>query len=117
MATITAVEQSLTGISTIAKKWLWEQLTTANTDGNAVNVSAAAVSITVQVIGTFGATSVGIQGSNDGTNWFVCKDQTGTAIAITSAGGVSLSDLPLYVRPLLTGGGGTTDIDVIMLVR
>jgi hypothetical protein len=116
MATITAAVSLLQGISTLAKRWLWETLTSVNLDGSAVAVAEATVSLTFQATGTFGGTSVAIQGSNDGTTWFALRDQTGTAMAFTAAGGASSSDLPLYVRPLLTGGSGV-DVDVSVLVR
>lgn len=116
MSTITLTEPSMAGVSSVAKSFSWTPLTETNADGSAANVAFATVSITVQVRGTFGGTSVAIEGSMDGTNWFTCKDATGTAIAITSAGGCSLSDLPVYIRPKLTGGSSAS-ITVVALVR
>jgi hypothetical protein len=116
MATITAAVSSLQGISALAKKWIWETLTSVNLDGSPVAVAEAGVSLTVQAIGTFGGTSIAMQGSNDGTNWFPLPNHAGVAMVFTSAGGASTSYLPLYVRPLLTGGSGV-DVDVSVLVR
>jgi hypothetical protein len=62
----------------------------------------------LQVSGTFGGATAKVQLSNDGTNWVDAKDLSGTAIAITAAGGAEFSTAAVYVRPLVTGGSGTS---------
>ena len=59
---------------------------------------------TVQVSGTFGSATVVVEGSNDGTNWFALTKPAATAISFTAAGGASIVENPLYVRPKSTGG-------------
>ncbi len=94
----------------------WEAL------GNADSGTAFAVpfktSITMQAIGTFGAATVTLQGSNDGTNWapLQWKGKTATALALTSAGIAEAVECPAYIRPTTTGGTGT-DIDVIIALH
>lgn len=75
-------------------------------------------SMTVAVSGTFGAAgSVTVQGSLDGTNWFAMTDAQGNAITKTSAGIEEIVEAPRYVRPLVTGGDGTTSLTVKILCR
>lgn len=62
---------------------------------------------TVQAVGD--ATSVAIQGSMDGTNWFALTDSAGDTIALVGASKtISLiRENPLYIRPFITGGSST----------
>lgn len=73
---------------------------------------------TVQVTGTFGTGgSVTIQGSNDKTNWFALTDPQGNAITKTAAGLELIMEAPLYLRPIVTAGDGTTSLTVSILCR
>lgn len=58
---------------------------------------------TVQVSGTF--TSVTIQGSNDKTNWIVLNDPQGVDLVLTAPGMAQIAENPLYIRPVIVGGG------------
>ena len=93
----------------------WETLTTTNLTGTPV-VSGRYPDKTAQATGTFGASaSIALDGSNDGTNWFACTNATGSAIALTAATqGDLMVENPLYIRPILTNGDGSTDIDVVV---
>lgn len=69
---------------------------------------------TFQVFGTFGGASVTIQGSNDGVNWATLNDATGVALVLTSTKLIRRTDdVPRYVRPLVTAGDGTTNLNVV----
>ena len=70
----------------------------------------------IQVVGTFGGSSVTLQGSNDKTNWIDIKDRDGTLIATTAAGGAEFSTSYLYLRPLVTGGT-SDDLDIFIVLR
>ena len=73
---------------------------------------------TVQFLGTFGTGgSVSFEGSNDGTNWLVLTDPQGNAITKTAASMEFVTETPLYVRPRVTAGDGTTDLTVILFAR
>lgn len=73
---------------------------------------------TVQFDGTFGAGgSVSLEGSNDGTNWFVIKDPSSTAITKTAAGISAVLEHPLQVRGHATAGDGTTAIVMRLMAR
>lgn len=73
---------------------------------------------TVVVRGTFGAGgSLTMQGSMDGTNWYTLTDPQGNALTKTSAGIEMVVEAPLYIRPLVTAGDGTTSLTVELLCR
>jgi hypothetical protein len=62
------------------------------------------------VDGTFGSTSVALQGSNsqDNEHFTPLKDVFDNVIAISSAGKEQVAENPLSYKPVLTGGSGTT---------
>lgn len=63
----------------------------------------------VQALGTFGGAAVAIQGSNDGgTTWYTLDDPQGTDLSFAAAGGKAISEVPLLMRPSLTGGAGSS---------
>jgi hypothetical protein len=73
---------------------------------------------TVAITGTFGVGgSVTLQGSNDGSNWFALTDMQANAITKTAAGMELVMEAPLYIRPLVTAGDGTTSLTVTLFCR
>jgi len=94
----------------------WEALVSGSLDGIGVPVAKFADK-TVQVIGTFDTATITIQGSNDNTNWFTLTELDGTALVWTAAYGAAISESPWYIRPLVSSVGGSTDLDVLLLVR
>jgi hypothetical protein len=68
--------------------------------------------------GTFGTGgSISLKGSNDGTNYFVLTDQGATAITKTAAGISAVAEKPLFVRPEVTAGDGTTALACRVVMR
>lgn len=73
---------------------------------------------TVQILGVFGVGgSVSFEGSNNGTDWLVLTDPQGNAIIKTGAAMEFVTETPLFVRPRVTSGDGTTNLSVIMFAR
>lgn len=70
----------------------------------------------VQVEGTFGAATVVLEGSNDGTNWHTLRDPTGAALSFTTAGLKAVMETTLHVRPKSTGGTASS-VTVTLLGR
>lgn len=70
----------------------------------------------VQVVGTFNAGTVTIEGSNDGTNWAALTDPQGNALAIKSAKIEQISEITRFVRPRVTAGTGVS-VTVIFALR
>jgi hypothetical protein len=61
----------------------------------------------VQVVGTFATSTVVLQGSNDGTNWFTLNSPQGTALSFTASGILAVQEHCRYMRPSVSGGTGT----------
>lgn len=69
----------------------------------------------VQVAGTFGTTSVAIQGSNDGTNFASLNDPTQTVIAITGPKIQAILENTVLVKPVTTGTDVTQSLTISIL--
>lgn len=93
--------------------YTWPSVPTGNV-GNGVDISAFMGPVSVQVEGTIGTGSYGIQGSNDGTNWETLKDINGTALsALTALGVFSIGTRTRYVRPNIAGTGSTLSVTLV----
>ena len=89
----------------------WENLGTGD-QGNGVLLGSLSDK-TVQVTGDFsGVAILNMEGSMDNTIWSPLTDAQGTAIAFGSAGIEIILENPLYIRPSVGAGDGSTDIDV-----
>lgn len=73
---------------------------------------------TLQVHGTFGSGgTLGLFGSNDGVNWAIASDNTGTNLSITTVKVRNIFDGPLWYKPMLTGGDATTNLSALISLR
>jgi hypothetical protein len=70
----------------------------------------------VQIAGTFGAATVVMQGSNDGTNYAPITDPQGNSISKTSAAIEAMTELCRYVKPTFSGGTGQS-VTVTMMCK
>jgi hypothetical protein len=70
----------------------------------------------VQFSGTFAAT-IALAGSNDGANFETLTDPLGVSISSTSADLKQIMEFTHSIKPVLTGGDGTTDIDVTVCAK
>ena len=117
MATITPTVTKLGGDdSTVKVKF--EELTQTNADGSPIAWVQWA-DRSVQVLGTFGTGgTLTIEGSNDGgTTWATLTDPQGNSLAIQAAKIESITEICELVRPRVTAGDGTTDLDVYFVLR
>lgn len=98
--------------------YLHEWTGLANSEnGDSVSFPGAA-DRTVQVGGTFSTGGeVTIQGSNDGVNWVTLTDLGDNDLVFTAAAIEVIAEAPLHIRPSITGGDGSTAIDVSILAR
>lgn len=118
MATKDAVQQATVGLpSGSTRYWKWSNLTSTDTVGSSVPVGFAGLCLTFLIQGTWGTGTLTIQGSFDDVNWFTVNKVTGTAATATSDTFLSLSDLPLFVRPSLSGANGTDNVNIHLLIR
>jgi hypothetical protein len=95
----------------------WLTLTSTNTAGIPVELSAWG-DRSVHIFGTVGGATLVIQGSNDGVNWVTLNDVANGSLSFTAIDVLyQIQEVPRYIRPSTSGGGGTQDIDVVMLMR
>lgn len=88
----------------------------ADDDGEPVRLAVYS-DRSIQVAGTFGGASVTIGGSNDGVTYHALTDTNGDPLTLTSGALKAIIELPVYLKPRLFGGDGTTDITVILAGR
>ncbi len=69
---------------------------------------------TVQVTGTFDSATVTMQGSMDGSNWTNLTTNGVTAASLTAAGMLWLWETPLYIKPLISGGGSNQSLTIVI---
>jgi len=98
-----------------AKKISWVGMADAETGAAAGYPQFADRSI--QVTGTFDSASVSIQGSNDGTNYASLTDPQGNALTFSSAKIEAVQELTNYLRPVTSGGAGSADLNVYLIMR
>src|SRR5574343_930143 len=112
MATITIASNHPDNPSVGIGGWKWLLLTATDDTGSPLLIDRR-TDRSVQVSGTFGAGgTLVIEGSNDGTNYYTLNDLQGTALSFTSARLEGISEMPLYIRPRVTAGDGTTSLNV-----
>lgn len=71
----------------------------------------------MQVSGIFGGASVSLQGSNDGVNWSVLHDTQGNSLTASTSKLAVVAEATRYVKPVVTGGDGTTSLTVTILMK
>lgn len=90
-------------------------LTAAMETGNAY-CTALFKPVSVQYEGTWDSATLVLAGSNDETNFVTLQDGLGNGISVTDDGFDDIGQHPAYVRPSISNGSGSEDINVTMLV-
>ena len=119
MATIAVVTGKTQEFNEKSILHLWETLTTTNSDGAPVKLTGAYL-CDVQVLGTFGiGGTVLIEGSlvesPGASDWATLNDVQGNALSFTAAKIEKVQEEVLWIRPRVSGGDGTTDLDVRLM--
>jgi len=118
MAVIPVTGQVLETLYGRAHKAMWIEIGQGDTCDPAPNAQFSDRS--VQAVGTWGGATLVMQGSNDGgTTWANLQDAEGNAISFTANDFKQLLEVSGHIRPSISGGDGTTDIDVhlVMVAR
>lgn len=69
----------------------------------------------VAFTGTWNSASATLQGSNDGTNYYVLTNEQGVAVSATANSMQTVGTNPLYIKPVMTGAtSGSIVIDLII---
>lgn len=71
----------------------------------------------IQVSGTFGGATIAIQGSIDGVEWGTLGNAQGDPLSFTSGRIEAVAELVAFIKPVITGGDGTTAITVSLIAR
>jgi hypothetical protein len=97
----------------------WTPLTTTNSDGDPISYASNGMGgVTFQVNGTFGSGgTVLVEGSNNGINWYTLSDQANSPVSFSAAGLKTVRDQPLFMRPRVSAGDGTTSITVVAALQ
>lgn len=97
----------------------WQGLTDDTSDTGAPADLKNHADRSVQLIGTLGAGGAcTIQGSNDGgINWATLNDPQGDPLVLTALGIYQILEYAKEVRPAITAGDGTTDLDLYIHAR
>lgn len=88
----------------------------ANDDGQPVRLAVYS-DRSIQVTGTFGGASLTIGGSNDGVTYHALTDTQGNALTLTTGALKQVVELPIYLKPRVFGGDGTTNLSVVLSGR
>ena len=87
---------------------VWTPFNEADTEGTPENF-ARYRSVTIQVKGTFGSSTMHIRGSADGSSYQTLRDKSGSnALTFTAAGVKELNEIPRFIRPELISGSGAS---------
>lgn len=96
--------------------WTWAGMTNGVDGSPASNAEHADRS--VQVFGTFGVGGqVTLFGSNNLNDWSPLTDPQGNNLVISQAKIEQITECVLYVKPVCTGGDGSTSLTVVILGR
>lgn len=88
----------------------------ANDDGEPVRLAVYS-DRSIQVSGAFGGASVTIGGSNDGETYHALTDTSGEPLTLTAGALKQIVELPVFLKPRVFGGDGTTNLKVVLSGR
>jgi hypothetical protein len=115
MASITPTKETQDNGTTVIMTWA--AITTTDTEGEPIRFNPWG-DRTIQAVGNFsGGATIALHGSNDGTNYSAIRDVSDAAIALAVDEIQTVQEVPLYVKPVIAGGDGSADIDVILVMR
>lgn len=88
----------------------------ADDDGQAVRLAVYS-DRSIQVAGTFSGATVTIAGSNDGETYHALTDTQGEPLTLTSGALKQIVELPVFIKPRVFGGDGSTNLKVVLSGR
>lgn len=115
MATVTPVTTFPFETSLDVAVTTWSPMA-ADDDGEPVRLAVYS-DRSIQIAGTFGGASVTIGGSNDGVNYHALTSTDGEPLTLTAAVLKQIVELPIFIKPRIFGGNGTTNLSVILAGR
>ncbi len=88
----------------------------ANDDGEPVRLAVFS-DRSVQVTGEFSGASLTIAGSNDGITYHALHDTGGSLLTLTESALRQIVELPVWIKPRVFNGDGSTSLNVILAGR
>jgi hypothetical protein len=88
----------------------------ADDDGEPVRLAVFS-DRSIQVTGEFGGASITIGGSNDGVTYHALTSTDGAPLTLAAAALKQIVELPIFIKPRVFGGDGTTNLQVILAGR
>ena len=73
------------------------------------------LAMSVQISGTFGGATIAMQHSNDSTTYATLADLFGVAVSTTVGNVFEASSSAVYIRPIITGGTGSSVVARLVL--
>lgn len=109
------VNKALASVST--QIIAWGSVPEGNT-GQPLSFAHAYADRSIQCEGIFGVGGSGqLEGSNDGINYHVLRDAFGNLLVFTAGAIAQVAELPIFVRPNVTGGDGATSLTFTLALR
>jgi hypothetical protein len=88
----------------------------ADDDGEPVRLAVYS-DRSIQISGEFDGASITIGGSNDGVTFHALTSTDSVPLTLTEAALKQIVELPIWIKPRIFGGGGATNLTVIMAGR
>jgi hypothetical protein len=88
----------------------------ADDDGEAVRLAVYS-DRSIQIAGELGGAVVTIGGSNDGETYHALTSTSGETLTFTEGGLKQIVELPIFLKPRVFGGDGTTNVKVVLSGR
>lgn len=115
MAVIPFVGAQAPGLNQTANVASWSNLASGDV-GQSIQMPAHA-DRSIQVDGTFGGSTVSIEGSNDDINYYTLSDPQGNPLTLLSGKLKQILEVTRYIRPKVVGGAGASVKATILVVR
>lgn len=93
----------------------WDGLL-ADDDGEPVRLAVYS-DRSIQVAGEFGGATVTLGGSNDGVTYYALTATDGSPLTLTAGALKQIVELPVWLKPRVFGGTGSTNLKVILAGR
>lgn len=96
------------------ERFFWEALGDGD-EGETILLNAQVYAMFAEATGTFsGSASLAFHGG--GSAFAALLNEAGSTIALTGAGQTGFSNQPPIIKPVITGGDVSTDVDVALYV-
>lgn len=104
---MSTIQGNMTVVDNFRATGIWSGIAASGDVGTGIGMSDYP-DRTVQVGGTFGSSTIIMEGSNDGTNWSALHDFAGNAISLTDTSLKLIAENPYQIRFRSTAGSAAS---------